>query len=668
MPLSTFTIPVDKGAVNSRDPAFLERGELEIAENAEYRSNDIAIWSTLGQTAFNASATAAQVAGKFLQFDRAANRIIVSTGATWLQAEAGDAGSFTTLLTGLSPATLLDGILFGNKGVLWDGVNRARTVDKDLTLVLLGMKANTQSPIVDPDAGSGVGFTLSANNSIDYWIEERVKDADGIILKRNITVLGTSEFTTAAIGGLTVRNFLKRKLLLLRAVEEVFGTKEFNKEIAFLKKVVSEVVKPRIFRPPLVNSDTTHWAAYASATNGVFPIGSEIGEALAAVEFIDDPRTGSDPGLSGDIYETHAVNVVGLTTVVPKNGEPPIPDTGDIFDDCLVLNDIADRTSIAWSHPRSIHAFPPLNRAYIPSRPGEKVTFIRRLGVQLLVGTNESMWKFYWLPRPDESSFQRERGKEQIHGAQGVVGPQAGTIFSYGQGMRLAYVSFYGIHITNGVDWDDISDDLDFESLVERSLLHKSVLLDNPSKYRLEWYFAPKGQAAITKVMHFYYHPSHAKESRGGGFRAKITGPNDIEATSAFLVTVNNDKRVYTTTSEGVVYRQGVGALNGTFKVRTKAYEIAGQGDELVLRKVLMHHRKATQPIHAQVAYVLHNEDQDTTRSVAQLDFGSPRSTGAGLDGVCEEFQIEASTTNPPEQVCINQFAVQYEATQEAEK
>jgi hypothetical protein len=670
MPLATIEIPVSGGAVNSRDPVLLLQGEMELIQNGEYRPNDPGIWSVLGQTAFNSSATAAIVGGVFVRFDGASDRIIISTGTAWLQAAAADTGSFASLVTGLTAATQLDGVNFQNFAVLWDGVNRARVVAGDLEVTLLGMQANTTAPTVDTKVGAGTGFTLDSGNTIDYWIEERVKDSDDNIVKRSITDLDAAEFSSTSIGGLTASRKIRRRLreirnssTITRAVAEETG------EVALLTAALTEVVKPRIFRPDIVNTDATHWAVFASGTNGGYPIGAELGEAAIATTYIDDTRTTDNPDLPGGaIYETISVNLLGLAAVSPKNGPPPIAETGDVFDDSLVLNDISSRTSIVWSYPREFHAFPPLNRAYIPSRPGEHVTFIRRLGVQLLVGTTDSVWNFSWLPRPDDASFQRERGKEQILGAHGIVGPLAGCIFSYGRGLRLAYVSYYGIHITDGLSWDDISDDLDFDSVIERAYLHKSALIDNPSKYRLEWYFVPTGQTTIQKVMHFYYHPYHAKSGQGGGFRAKISGSNDLTATDAFLVSIANEKRVFTTASDGKVYRQGVGALDGVFKVRTKSYAVNKIGGEVGIRSTSMHHRRASVSIPAQVAYVMHNPDQDDTRATGAMDFGDPRSSSIGLDGVCEEFQLEVQVNDPPEQICINSFGVDVEDQGESEK
>jgi len=120
-----------------------------------------------------------------------------------------------------------------------------------------GMVPNTTPPTVSRDVGAGGGFVLSSGKTITYWIEERAKSPTGIILDRNTTTTQTVTLTGD-------------------------GTLD----------------KPRIFRPAVVNSgNATHWALYATAANGTFPNGNEVGEQLIQGTYIDDTRIANDPGL-----------------------------------------------------------------------------------------------------------------------------------------------------------------------------------------------------------------------------------------------------------------------------------------------------------------------------------------------------------------------------------
>ena len=157
----------------------------------------------------------------------------------------------------------------GRAGRVWDAAVREfnsvawkfNRLVEDISLSS-SMLDNTTAPSVSRDAGAGVGFTLATGKTITYWAEERVKIGSQVA-RRNVC---PSTKTVALSGD---------------------GTND----------------KPVITRPSTVNADTTHWALFGTATNGIFPDGAEISEVAIATTTIEDLRTGNNPELPvGELY------------------------------------------------------------------------------------------------------------------------------------------------------------------------------------------------------------------------------------------------------------------------------------------------------------------------------------------------------------------------------
>lgn len=127
------------------------------------------------------------------------------------------------------------------------------------------MLDNTAAPSLARDAGAGIGFVLTVGLRVVYWVEERVKDAGGNILKRNFAPSATTVILTGD------------------------GTTD----------------KPVLTRPATVNADTTHWALFGTPAGGTYPTGNEIAEVAIATTTIEDTRTGNNPAsAAGALYQT----------------------------------------------------------------------------------------------------------------------------------------------------------------------------------------------------------------------------------------------------------------------------------------------------------------------------------------------------------------------------
>lgn len=144
--------------------------------------------------------------------------------------------------------------------VAWSFNRQIEDIQLDPTL---GMLPNVSNPTVSRDAGVGTGFVLATGKVIRYWVEERVKSGSSV-LKRN-------DGPATVIGTLT-------------------GDGSTD--------------KPVITRPSVVNPDATHWALFATSTDGIYPDGGQIAEVPIATTTIEDTRTGNNPLLpTGGIFQ-----------------------------------------------------------------------------------------------------------------------------------------------------------------------------------------------------------------------------------------------------------------------------------------------------------------------------------------------------------------------------
>lgn len=551
MPLQVQILPVDKGVVRSKNEALLAEGELTYARDAEYRPRSPGIHKVPGRTAFNATPEAAPIrALASLRFDGAPDLLVAATSTLWKYAPVAKTGTLVTLISGKSATSPnLDAVHWDNEWFIHNGVDRASVVSSDASVALLGMLANTEVPRITAENTSS--YELSSGSTMDYWVEERVKDADGNIIRRNAATAETVARVVGTGGGIPV--------------------------------------KVRVYRPGPRNSDATHWALYSGQTNISFPIGAEIAEAPINTEFIDDTRTGTDPAIpSGLAYQIITVTLLaGGAVSVPKNGEPPISSIAEIYEDCHVVNDVENPTHLRYSDVADMHAFPATNVIKFNTRKGDGLRMIRRLGQLCIVSLDDSLWRVLTLPNAADSAFLPERVKEEIDGAFGCTGPKAADTFSFGRGMLLAYVSYNGVHVTDGYTWDDITNDIDWEDTVEISQLDKAILTVDPATYQIKFEYTPKGSAQINSAaMYLHFHPSHVKVSENGGFRAKLTDPITLHANDFAVAIVDGERRMFSANNDGHIYLEREGhtdaAGNGIhFSVRTRRTYPIGIGTEM---------------------------------------------------------------------------------------
>lgn len=614
-------IPLNMGLNTASAKVMLQEGELSQAEDVYYKPGDPGVWAIPGRAAFNSVAEDNPIKGvRYLEFEGATDLIVIHEGTYYRQTPAATSGSFTDLITGLTGGLTLDSVHYNNQHFLLNGVDRNRVVSSDSTTVYHGMLANTQAPTLFRDSGTGTGFTLSsASKTRIYWVEERVKSGSTVV-KRNIS---SSDLCVTLTGD-------------------------------------GSIDKPIIRRPAVINPDATHWALFATATNGTFPNGAEVGEVAIATDTIEDTAIGTDPGLpTGSTYEVVTIEVAGVTQNFPKNGPATIANTGDIFEDSIVINDVSDPSHIVYSVQDSPHAFPSINLIRFETKEADEVKCIKRLGENLLVLLRDSVWRISTLPRPDDSAFETERVKAQVQGALGCVGPMAADSYSSGRGQQLAYVSRYGIVSTDGFSWETLTDDLDWESLVEVSRLNSAVLTYDPRHYVLMFDYTPVGGISNSECMLLHVHPSQIKPNG----KPKITGPLHRAAKCAAIANISGIDEVFTGNTNGFLYREWTGfsdpsgAGGITPAIETGDLYLGGIGNQVEIRRFWLHHR-ASANVSAQISLTRHQSGLVSNHTENTISLEREEPTHFYKQARVEGIRVGVSISNPVVATCLNMLVL----------
>ena len=203
----------------------------------------------------------------------------------------------------------------------------------------------------------------------------------------------------------------------------------------------------------------------------------------------------------------------------------------------------------------------------------------------------------------------------------------AADTFSFGDGLRLAYVSPYGLVVTDGARWDVLTDDVDWEAEVDTRFLNKIILRNNPSKYRLEMVYVPVGAASETdtRTMLLHYHPSHAKQSAAGGLRAKVTWPVSRDAEAHTRINLNGFDHMLSGHNDGKVYQNDApqaGDDSGlTIELDTLSGDIYANfvGGHTRVKRTFVHHSAAIGEVGQLVAISRGSKkpSQDITKNIS---------------------------------------------------
>lgn len=162
-------------------------------------------------------------------------------------------------------------------------------------------------------------------------------------------------------------------------------------------------------------------------------------------------------------FPTVAYTFGDVVAQVGKNGKPPGSSTGDIFEDCLVVNDVTNPSHVKYSFPGDPEAFPSTYYLDFETKNNDRITNIKVVNNRLVIMLRNSVYRANYLPSERDASFDRGKAIEPISRDYGCVNEMCACTFTVdGQQERLAFVSDQGIYVTDGYNAVCWTDDLDW--------------------------------------------------------------------------------------------------------------------------------------------------------------------------------------------------------------
>lgn len=295
-----------------------------------------------------------------------------------------------------------------------------------------------------------------------------------------------------------------------------------------------------------------------------------------------------------------------ITVQEAKNGPPPSSSTGDIYEDSLVLNDIANPSFVRWSYPGDPEAFPGSYFIDLETGRNDIVTNIKVVNESLMVFCLDAFARFNYLPSERDASFDRGKAYKWVSSTFGCVNAMCACVYSPdGDSERLAFVSLKGIHDTNGYELNDIAD-VDWRTIIPLGTTATPIcLINNPEELELLLFYRNDSNGNETYLcLHLNYGADH----RLPGGKLKVSGPVNMRnfhsgsATFASLESAwtvprtNGSHSVYmgyggtnTNPGAGKVYIESgstIPAQDPAAKYRTRTMYLAEFGHEWRLDKI----------------------------------------------------------------------------------
>jgi len=179
-----------------------------------------------------------------------------------------------------------------------------------------------------------------------------------------------------------------------------------------------------------------------------------------------------------------------ISAQVAKNFPPPSSNTGDMYQDSLVVNDVLNASTIRYSFPGEPESFPPTYFIDFETRENDQVRAIRTVNNRLIVGLDTSLWRVNYLPNERDASFDRGRATEIISRTNGIVNPMCCCTFTIdGEAEQLAFVSYKGIHTTDAFNFITRSKNQTWRNYMPTGSSTPIALVNDPENRSLRFFF-----------------------------------------------------------------------------------------------------------------------------------------------------------------------------------
>ena len=346
---------------------------------------------------------------------------------------------------------------------------------------------------------------------------------------------------------------------------------------------------------------------------------------------------------------------IGTTVNDPANYIIPNASTGDSFQGSLVLNDVANPSTLRYSIAGAPESFPKPYEMIFNSKTKDIITYIRRLGQLLVVGMRDSIKRVNYLPTEVDVDFLRGVAYEDIITDHGIVGPHAATLMDMvGIGVVIPYIAYNGLYFTDGITSRPLNLDFKLSTLVNSAALSTCVLKVYPREKWLVFFYCPNGASHTknTRALVFSYSQDKIKD---GGY-LPCTGPLSISARSATRASLSGVPYLLSGhQSDGHVY------VEDSTDIQATGYQVHDSSNTLVAVPILpvIRTRKLypsgySRDGRVQRIYILHDAIGTTiTAATVTTTAGSAVVTSSGLFGSVIKGMLVRGNNIPPGCVVI---------------
>ena len=402
---------------------------------------------------------------------------------------------------------------------------------------------------------------------------------------------------------------------------------------------------------PLTRTETaptqaTHWIVYRTvpgAANTIDNLGYLASVPIAVTTYTD---TFNQDGTAFQDPTVQVLPVVSAMTVgdlsIPRDTQPPAFLSMVSWKGSICGISRTNRRTWRYSEAGRAESFPEF---YVvtsfPLDEHDGLVGQMPVGETMVLLCEGAVLALDDVPRVVDGQFNGADARP-LKGHPGCVGNYAYTTFSVAGEPRGAWVSPYGVYITNGQVCACISTDLAWEQEVNVPYLSNSVLRWDAKNQILWFNFDLDGDGLNDREMPFHMAQVHSK----GESRPKLGQPT-AKATSCMASALigATHYRFSGHPSNGTVYAEELGTP-GTMTVKTG--QIASKKVDLAIVKATVNHSDFGTGETGTLTATLYRDTANTENSRSQsvrLDGNRGTTVGIGRAGELVDFQIVYSGT-----------------------
>jgi hypothetical protein len=275
------------------------------------------------------------------------------------------------------------------------------------------------------------------------------------------------------------------------------------------------------------NTNATHFIIYRTTDGGDRPNSyGKVGEAaIDATEFVDDFTDAPQDEQAYPLLRLYEITYERGTIYVPRDTAPPAFQFIGSFGGRVIGIPPSSRALHA-SISGNPHAYPETSVIVnFPLPENDRLVAAYEVGSVLVIAAEGAMMTLTEWPEGIRTLFKSE--VDIINGVPGCVGQKAIIPFSIGGEDQLAWVSPFGLHITNGVRHDRISDSMEWEKEIAQENLSSASLYWDKQSLVLVLACNTRSSADIidapvtTPDVEYWFHMDHISDGK-----PLVTGPH----------------------------------------------------------------------------------------------------------------------------------------------